>query len=81
MGLFLSTTQVAFIFCQATNRLSNLSMPFGLTRHSTLSKNLDFCAIHDVSTRSFKKPPGARPIEVSFRPGGAGRSDAAGDVR
>ena len=36
---------------------------------------------HAVSTRNFKKPPGARPIGVSFRPGGAGRSDAAGDVR
>ena len=34
-----------------------------------------------ISTRSFKNPPGAAPIEVSFRPGGAGRAAAAGDVR
>jgi hypothetical protein len=42
---------------------------------------LDFCTGQAVSTRSFKKPPGAAPIEVSFRPGGAGNPNAAGDVR
>ena len=44
-------------------------------------KNLDFGAVHAVSTRSFKKPPGAAPIEVSLRPGGAKTPEAAGDVR
>ena len=48
---------------------------------ATQCTNLDFSPAHTVSTRNFKKPPGARPIGVSFRPGGAGRSDAAGDVR
>ena len=36
---------------------------------------------HAVSTRNFRKPPGAPPIEVSLRPGGAGSAAAAGDVR
>ena len=36
---------------------------------------------HAVSTRSFKKPPGAKPIEVSFKPGGGGSPSAAGEVR
>jgi hypothetical protein len=50
-------------------------------RFAFCQKILIFSAGHTVSTRSFKKPPGARPIGVSFRPGGAGRSAAAGEVR
>jgi len=42
---------------------------------------LAFRAVHAVSTRNFKKPPRAKPIEVSFKPGGAESPDAAGDVR
>ena len=46
-----------------------------------MQKILIFCSFHPVSTRSFKKPPGARPIEVSFKPGGSGSPAAAGEVR
>ena len=46
-----------------------------------MCRNIDFSAAYTVSTRSFRKPPGAKPVDVSFRPGGARRSDAAGDVR
>ncbi len=42
---------------------------------------LAFWTAHAVSTRNFKKPPGAKPIEVSFKAGGAESPDAAGDVR
>ncbi len=38
-------------------------------------------AIHAGSMRNFKNPPGARPKDVSFRPGGAGSEAALGEVR